>query len=168
MCAAPKGNKFALGLTTSGRPRVYPNPADLDKRVVKYFKECEKEGTKFTTTGLALFLGYSRRQTLYDVAKQGDEFAHIIERALLRIEQMYEERLDNQSVAGSIFALSNMGWKNRQAMEISDPNGNALPAPVQQINVGIDYSKLPTAALDAILQARTNELPPEDVESSEA
>lgn len=162
MCAFQKGNKYALGLH-NGRPRKYENPVDLQKQVNKYFAHCKKNEEKLTITGLALFLGFCRRTTIYDLAKQGDEFSDIIQRAMMTIEQMYEERLSGQAVAGSIFALSNMGWKNRQAVEMSDPNGNPLPAPTQQINIGIDYSKLPTNVMDALLQARG----PEQIEDAE-
>lgn len=152
MCAAAKGNKYALG-HSHGRPPLYDTPEQLEKQVKRYFKWCEgdfhietftkvdvetgeerqishqvcdREPERYSTTGLALYLGFSSRQSLYDLSKTTQDFSYIIKRALLVIENMYENKLNGVNVAGPIFALSNMGWKNRQAMELSDPNGKPL------------------------------------------
>lgn len=101
-----------------GRPAVYESPELMQADVDIYFSQ---EGKK-TMTGLALALGFDSRQSLYDYQKR-DEFSYIINKALLRIENQYEENLHGQNVAGSIFVLKNMGWKDRTEQELSGELG---------------------------------------------
>lgn len=97
-----------------GRPPVYNNPEELTTEVDKYFADTGKK----TMTGLALALGFDSRQSLYDYQKK-DEYSYIINKALLRIENQYEEKLTGNNVAGSIFVLKNMGWKDKTETELS-------------------------------------------------
>ncbi|MCT4135053.1 hypothetical protein HZP67_09975 [Elizabethkingia anophelis] len=62
-----------------------------------------------TITGLAIFLGFESRQSLYDYSKK-DGFAYSIKKALLHVENNYEKGLASDKVAGFVFALKNMGW----------------------------------------------------------
>lgn len=97
-----------------GRPAVYESPEQMQADVDIYFSQ---DGKK-TMTGLALALGFDSRQSLYDYQKK-EEFSYIINKALLRIENQYEENLQGNNVAGSIFVLKNMGWKDKSETELS-------------------------------------------------
>ncbi len=102
----------------AGRPAMYETPDEMQDAIDKYFIENEI----ITITGLALWLGFEDRQSLYDYEKK-PEFTCIIKRARLRVENSYEMRLiTSQSPTGAIFALKNMGWKDKQETEHS---GNA-------------------------------------------
>ncbi len=116
--AAPKGNNFALG-NTGGRPPKYETPDELDYQITLYFDYCKKKKEKATITGLALFLGFDSRQSLFDYAKH-EEFSCIINRAKLSVENSYE--LSGQMF--DIFALKNMGWKDKTETGLTDKNGN--------------------------------------------
>jgi len=107
--AAPKGNKFALGLVNSGRHPEYPDIESLINKTSEYFSYCLQENEKITITGLALFLGFESRQSFYDYEKK-EEFTYIIKRARLAVENSYETH--GQTI--DIFALKNMGWKDEQ------------------------------------------------------
>jgi N12 class adenine-specific DNA methylase len=96
------------------RPRIYDNADELEKVVDEYFS---LDGKK-TLTGLALHLGFDSRQSIYDYQKNGT-FSYIINKALLRVENQYEENLSGNNVAGSIFVLKNMGWKDKSEVEQS-------------------------------------------------
>ena len=102
------------GFFIMARPRIYDNEEDLELAVDSYFSA---EGKK-TMTGLALALGFDSRQSLYDYQKN-EKFSYIINKALLRVECQYEENLSGNNVAGSIFVLKNMGWKDRTEVEQS-------------------------------------------------
>ena len=95
-----------------GRPRIYSSPEELKKRVVDYFKFCDEKKDKATITGLALFLGFGARSTLTDYANRG-EFSSIVKEAKTMIENSYEEH--GQTI--DIFALKNMGWKDKTEVE---------------------------------------------------
>lgn len=140
--AAPKGNKYAEGLENSGRPPVYEDAEYLSAKIKEYFeyvsgefvdvtyteedskgkkKEhvktiCVREPENPTLTGLALFLGFCSRQSLYDY-KDKKEFSYIIKRATTVIESHHENNLGEKSPTGAIFALKNMGWKDSQNVD---------------------------------------------------
>lgn len=93
-----------------GRPRQYQSVEKLQSVIDSYFKSTEK----VTVTGLALHLGFSSRQSLINNEGYSEEFLDAIKRAKTRVEQYYEEHLVGSNAAGSIFALKNFGWKDRQ------------------------------------------------------
>lgn len=98
-----------------GRPPFYDNPEVMQSKIQEYFES----GQLITITGLALFLGFESRQSFYDYEQKHD-FAYIIKNARLRVEHAYECRLNTSpSPTGAIFALKNMGWKDKQETEIS-------------------------------------------------
>ena len=122
--AAPIGNLFALG-NNGGAPAFYDSVDKFLNRTVEYFESFISDeekglnpvlGRKPTTTGLALWLGFASRQSLYDY-KEKKEFSDIIKKALLFIEMSYEEQLDSKNAGGAIFALTNMKWRNKMYNE---------------------------------------------------
>lgn len=137
MSPAPLGNKFAKGLKNSGKPPIFKDEAQLKRKINQYFndhlpseKTDEETGEKYivnpsplTITGLALYLGFESRQSFYDYEKK-EEYSYIIKRARLAIESCYEEGLHYKTPTGSIFALKNMGWFDRQ--EFSGVDGKPL------------------------------------------
>jgi len=113
---APKGNLYALG-NTGGQPPKYSNAEDLQNKIIEYFEYVEQtEDEIVTIVGLALYLGFCSRQSLYDYVKK-DEYSYIIKRALAIVEKKYEKRLSSQTCTGAIFALKNMGWEDRQSID---------------------------------------------------
>jgi hypothetical protein len=100
------------------RPRKYNDENELQEEVLKYFEQCKESNERPTVTGLALFLGFASKQSLYDYEKN-DKFSYPIKRALTMIECELEKRLENQSVSGIIFALKNMGWTDKVQTEHS-------------------------------------------------
>lgn len=135
-----------------GRPPFFSDPDALKAKIDEYFIWVEGEletttdqkGEKsevwkrrprhVTITGLALFLGFESRQSIYDYEQNG-EFSYIIKNARLRVEESYEQNLHGNNCTGSIFALKNMGWKDKTEVDTRYPDG-------VQINfnkVGRDY-----------------------------
>lgn len=102
------------------RPRVYDSAEELEAAIDKYFTEAKETGEKITMTGLAIALGFADRQSLYDYQKN-ELFSCTINKALLRVEHSYEQALYKQNVAGPIFALKNMGWKDKSELEHLSP-----------------------------------------------
>jgi len=124
-----------------GRPRHFTSAKKLQDKVDDYFEFGIKEKSVIlgtapyqreikiqspTTTGLAFFLGFASRQSLYDYGKNG-EFSYIIKRAALKIEQNYEEMLMSSTglVSGPIFALKNMGWTDKTEIAMGGIKGGA-------------------------------------------
>ncbi len=121
--AAPKGNKFALGLTTNGRPPTFATPEDLEKKCNEYLVYCVENEEKPTITGMTLFVGFCSRASWDDYDKRQD-FSYIVKRAKMTIENSYE-------VSGGtfdIFALKNMGWKDKTEVEL----GGDVNIPIMQ------------------------------------
>jgi len=126
--SAPKGNKNAEG-NEGGRPPFYSGPSELQSKIDEYFfSGAEKKtivvglGTMdipvFTICGLAYYLGFESRQSLF-AYEQKIEFSYIIKRARLRIEMNYEQNLQFNNATGSIFALKNMDWHDKTEHEHS-------------------------------------------------
>lgn len=80
---------------------------------------------RLTITGLAMWLGFCDRQSLYDYEKK-PEFTCIIKEARLAVENDYEISLRSPSVTGAIFALKNMGWKDKTETELTGKDGGPL------------------------------------------
>ena len=115
-----------------GRPRIYEDPEALHNECITYFTKCQEDKKRPTVTGLALFLGFASKQSLYDYEKQ-EPFSYPIKRSLTMIENALEERLENNSVTGIIFALKNMGWKDSIENKNTNTNYNSEPLTPEKI-----------------------------------
>ena len=102
-----------------GRPALYESVEEFKAAVEAYFEEV---GSKATITGLAYHLGFESRQSFYDYEER-EEFSYIVKRSRLKVESEYEAKLSGNNVAGSIFALKNMGWKDKTEQEHSGELG---------------------------------------------
>ena len=110
--AKPTGNK-------NGRPPLFDTPEEFDQTCHNYINDCLENGEIITVTGLALYLGFESRQSLYDYEKR-DGFSYITKRWKLRIENEYEKlMLVSRNPTGPIFALKQMGWSDKQEIENS-------------------------------------------------
>lgn len=119
-----------------GRPPLFKDPEEIAAKINSYFEHIkgEKQQTvgdgdlmtetwlrqpePATITGMALFLGFSSRQSIYDYEENG-EFSYAIKSARLRVECEYEKRLSGNSPTGAIFALKNLGWKDKTETDMN-------------------------------------------------
>lgn len=105
-----------------GRPRKFDSPEQFDAAVDSYV--ASKEGGRLTWTGLALYLGFCSRVSIDEYLKY-EGFSYSVKRAKLLVENSYEESLGGDgSPAGSIFALKNFGWSDKQELEHSGSVGH--------------------------------------------
>lgn len=135
-----KAGKQNRGTKPEGRPPMFKDKEELQKKVDQYFESIEpqfgtneegevemtKKGEPATITGLALFLGFESRQSIYDYQSSG-EFAYTIARARLRVELAYEKALiEIRNPSGAIFALKNMNWSDRTEHELTGKGGETI------------------------------------------
>jgi hypothetical protein len=138
-----------------GKEPIFKTAEELDDKINKYFTEGIRETTRIigkgdnkevvtekipTVTGLALYLGFHSRQSIYDY-KANKNYTYIIKRAISLIEEHHEARMSGNNVIGSIFWLKNHGWKDKQEIDqgISDElaqlmkeiSGNGTAIPIQ-------------------------------------
>ena len=99
-----------------GRPPKYKSTKELEKKIDEYF-ELEKDEP--TISGLAHYLGYASRQSIYD-NEEKEEFSYSLKKAVLKIESKHEKGLYKPASTGHIFWLKNRGWKDKT--EIDVPN----------------------------------------------
>jgi hypothetical protein len=90
-----------------------------------------------TVTGLALYLGFCDRQSMYDYQEKPN-FSCTIKRARTFIEHEYEKMLHNGQCTGAIFALKNMGWADKTQTELTGANGADL---VQKVYITAKQQK---------------------------
>lgn len=113
-----------------GRPAMFQTPEEMQVQIDAYFASCmptflridgnvvpDKNGNPIveynppTITGLALYLGFEDRQSLYDYASK-KEFSCTVKKAIARMENYAERELfNNPKPTGAIFWLKNHGWK---------------------------------------------------------
>ena len=121
-----------MGYVTGNVPK-YKTPQEMEDKIVEYFKTCEPKLMTFTDgdgneqpvmvkgepyykqdpptkSGLALYLGFADRQSLYDYEKKKG-FSCIIKRAKLALSQHHEKGLDKDKCTGHIFWLKCNGAK---------------------------------------------------------
>lgn len=99
---------------------MFKTPEELKQKVESYFDE-EKVPT---WSGLALYLGFNSRQALNYYMDEKPGFLDPLKKALLKIEIEYEKGLAGRNPAGSIFALKNFGWTDRQEVISRNVNYN--------------------------------------------
>ena len=106
-----------------GRPLKFKTAEELEEKIDEYIalsvynEEKEQTGYPLTITGMALHLGFMSRQSMYDLENM-PKFSYSIKRARLMIENAYEMNLFGKNPTGSIFALKNLGWKDKQELDI--------------------------------------------------
>lgn len=100
-----------------GRPPIYETVDEMITVLDRWALSIEG-GEKPTVTGLCLALGFDSKDTLYAYRDKAD-FSYPIKKALLIVENGYEKALRENQPTGSIFALKNMGWKDKQETELS-------------------------------------------------
>lgn len=107
----------------TGRPLKYKTPEDLENAIEEYFRtrigSIERKRAP-TISGLALWLGFEDRQSLYDY-KERPEFSHIIKKAVLMIEDYAEEVLlsGEGTATGAIFWLKNHKWTDKTVQDVN-------------------------------------------------
>lgn len=104
----------------AGQPAYFDTPESFETACKEYF--ANNSELSYTITGLALYLGFESRQSFYDYEKR-EGFSYIVKWARMRVENSYEMSLRTNSVTGAIFALKNMGWKDKTETEHSGELG---------------------------------------------
>lgn len=105
------------------RPKIIKTPEEAEALANKYFADCVASERPLTITGLALALGLNSRQALMNY-ENDPVFVDAIKRAKSQVEMAYEERLATTGNAGSIFALKNFGWTDKQVHDVTVTAGS--------------------------------------------
>lgn len=127
-------------MATVGRPPKYSSPEEMQAAIDEYFADRQPrirtnpDGSPMlsknnqpiielnppTISGLALYLGFSNRTSLYEYEKE-PEYSDTIKRARSRCEEFVESNGMSGIVppAMAIFALKNYGWSDKQEIEHS-------------------------------------------------
>lgn len=90
------------------RPPLFKDPNELEAMISLYEAQRKAEKKPMNVTDLALFLGFSSRQSLYDY-KAREEFSGLLTRALTMVEEGHVDRV-NRGIAdkGNSFLLKAM------------------------------------------------------------
>jgi hypothetical protein len=116
--AAPKGNKFYLLATNIGRKRKYKTVSSLQKAIIGYFEQQKRlRRPRYTISGLCVYLGFECRETFDKQVERGKEFSDLIKKTKQIVESCYEDSLYTSNPTGAIFALKNMGWRDKSEVD---------------------------------------------------
>lgn len=112
----------------AGRPLKFQSVEELQLSIDNYFAVTPKD--EWTWTGLALFLD-TDKETLKDYREDREGFIAPLKKALLKVENGYEIDLKKSGRTGTIFALKNFDWKDKNESELYGKDGKALiPEPL--------------------------------------
>jgi DnaJ-class molecular chaperone len=128
--AAAKNNQYAKGNKGGGREPFYKSSEEMQDRIDAYF-----ESDKIPSVpGLAYSLGFASKQSLLEYEAKED-FYFPIKRAKLRIETFNAQQLHRKegSVTGVIFTLKNMGWSDKQDLDVDLNFGQLSEAQIDMI-----------------------------------
>jgi hypothetical protein len=98
-----------------GRPLKFQSVEELEKGINEYFVVTPKD--EWTWTGLALHLD-TTKETLREY-KEREEFVAPLKKALLKVENGYETDLKKHGRSGTIFALKNFDWRDKNETDIT-------------------------------------------------
>lgn len=102
-----------------GAPAKYDKPEDLEAMIEMYQLNCLTNEVPMTVVGMALFLGFACRDSLYDYqTDRGEAFARVIKKGRAMVERATLEKAMKTNGAGAIFYLKNLGYSDRQHIEI--------------------------------------------------
>jgi len=112
-----------------GRPPTFKTPEELAEKAIEYFEQFSMEGKTDeqkvdirangmhpTITGLVLYLGFCDRRSFYEYEEK-PEFTHTIRYLRTMIANVYENNLFGANTTGIVFALKNLGWKDRSEVD---------------------------------------------------
>jgi len=98
--------------------KILGSASELKILAEAYFEMCDRKRVAITMPGLAYALGFSSTKSLskYRKGEGYEEYHEEMNRACLRVEQATAELLYDKrvNVAGPVFALKNMGWKDKE------------------------------------------------------
>lgn len=109
--AAEKGNDYAL---------KYKDEKDLEKGIEEYFEDCKKREKPYTMSGLALWLGITRKTLLNYSYKE--KFYPLVKKAKEKVQAQIEENsLDGTfNTTFAIFSLkANYKWDDGNKVEVN-------------------------------------------------
>lgn len=97
-----------------GRPPTYTTPEQLATKAEEYFKRCLEEEIQPTISGVTLFLGFTSRQSFYNLENNPD-LMDTVKAIRLMIEASYEALgcSGGNHTTFAIFALKSMGWTDK-------------------------------------------------------
>ena len=98
-----------------GRPLKFQSVEELENGINEYFSVTPKD--EWTWTGLALHLD-TTKETLREY-KEREEFVVPLKKASLKVENGYETDLKKHGRSGTIFALKNFDWKDKNETDIT-------------------------------------------------
>jgi len=143
-----KGNLFALGLQTSGRPPKYETHEQVAEKLAEYIEyedslkrpDSYSKGGKgiYTLSGASLYLGFASVTSMYDYEKKNTEFMYVLHRYRNFLTHWNEQKLYwGGTFAGAQFWLKNFGgYKDESEQTIKQDitanyGGNTIHTPPQ-------------------------------------
>lgn len=122
-----------------GRPRLYADAEAFAIKTDEYFDLVKEDGKMPTLAGLCLHLGFIDKESFSHYDSYGEEFSRTVRKARMKIEDDRHQRLANPACTGIIFDLkANHGWQDKQAVEMSGPDGGPVQTVTRIELVGLE------------------------------
>jgi len=112
-----------------GRPLKWKTVKILQSKIDAYFASTPKE--EWTITGLAMALDTSRRVLVEYEGR--DEYSNAVKKAKMKVENGYEIDLKKHGRSGTIFALKNFDWRDKQETDVTSQGERIVLMPGELI-----------------------------------
>lgn len=118
---------------TAGRPPAFKTVEELETAIEEYFTARKLADEPPTVSGLALFLGFADRQSMYDY-KERPEYSCTVKKAITKMEDFAEVKLlkGEGQATGPIFWLKNHGWKDKTETDVNVQNYSLFEEAVEE------------------------------------
>lgn len=147
----------------------YGKPQELEKKINEYFAKYEnleplrdknglpivgKDGRVIyseglpTSSGLAYFLGFSSRSSLWDYA-QKPTFADVINKARLRLQTFWEPLLSSSNFQGARYMLSNLADNWQDPDTLAKQQSQQMPIIANIVFIDKDGKQTQQKTIDA-------------------
>lgn len=147
----------------------YGSPKEMEKRINEYFAKYEnrqpltdknglpivgKDGRMIyseglpTSSGLAYFLGFNSRSSLWDYA-QKPTFADVINKARLRLQTFWEPLLSSSNFQGARYMLSNLADNWQDPDSIAKQQSQQMPIIANIVFIDKDGKQTQQKTIDA-------------------
>ena len=112
----------------TGRPPIFKDSKELDKKIEEYKKQCDEKQSPFTIIGLACFIGIAK-DTIIEYGKK-DGFSDSYKKALAFAERSLVDNGLNGSYNPTltIFLLkNNHNYKDKHEVDSTSSDGSMTP-----------------------------------------
>lgn len=146
-----------------GKTRRFQTADDFAEKINEFFQACMYEGKVPCVSRMIAYLEFRSPSSFYEYANYGDDYAEVIDKAMLLMQAWLEEHLIGHNVKSStigvIFTLKNkFGWVDSQHTK-NDTTLEIMPRETLQSELEHQLTRIADARAETILVEQADSQP---------